>query len=346
MDPLGIGPNSVVLNYLKSFPEPNDLASSGGDGFNYEGYRFRGPVPTKNNWDIARGDYKLKSNGNHTLFWRGAVRNDVHSASPYLLGQTPLQSNVDYSKGFTAGYAATIRQNLLNNFRWGYTRQSIGVLGNNDTQPFVFFRGLNNNSTPANSSLAVTRSFNYQTPVHNFVDDLSWIKGRHTLHFGTNVRLIRNPRENFLSSFSGAVTNPSGLDTAGLANKSSPLDPGSNGFPAVASGLDKSYDYPTAALMGILGEIDATYNYDKQGNALPLNSPQKRRWGADEYEFYVQDVYKVKTSLTLSFGVRYSLFSPPWETTGTQVAPNIGLGDWFAQRAHNMLNGIGSNQDP
>jgi len=54
MDPLGIGPNSVVLNYLKSFPEPNDLSSSSGDGFNYVGYRFRGPVPTKNNWYIAR----------------------------------------------------------------------------------------------------------------------------------------------------------------------------------------------------------------------------------------------------------------------------------------------------
>ena len=346
MDPLGIGPNSVVLNYLKSFPEPNDLSSSSGDGFNYVGYRFRGPVPTKNNWYIARVDYKLTSNGNHTLFWRGAVRNDVHSTSPYLPGQAPLQSNVDYSKGFTAGYTATIRQNLLNNFRWGYTRQSIGVLGNNDTQPFIFFRGLNNNSTPANSSLAVTRSFSYQTPVNNFVDDLSWIKGRHTLQFGTNLRYIRNPRTNFLSSFSDAVTNPSAFDTAGFANKNSPLDPGSNGFPGVALGFDNSYDYPTATLMGVLGEIDATYNYDKHGNALPLNSPQTRHWAANEYEFYVQDVYKVKPNLTLTLGLRYSLFSPPWETNGTQVSPNIGLGDWFAKRGQDSLNGIGSNQDP
>jgi len=95
--------------------------------------------------------------------------------------------------------------------------------------------------------------------VNNFVDDLSWIKGRHTLQFGTNLRYIRNPRTNFLSSFSDAVTNPSALDTAGFANKNSPLDPGSNGFPGVALGFDNSYDYPTATLMGVLGEIDATY---------------------------------------------------------------------------------------
>jgi hypothetical protein len=344
MDPLGIGPNSVMLNYLNSFPEPNDLSL--GDNHNFVGFRFRGGIPTTNNWYIARVDYKLTSSGNHGLFWRGALRNDRHSVSPYLPGEPSLGTTVDFSKGFTVGYTGTIRQNLLNNFRYGYTRQSIGVLGNNDTDPFVFFRGLNDNSTPANSSLAVTRSFKYQTPVHNIVDDVSWIRGRHTFQFGTNIRFIRNPRENFLSSFSDACTNSSGLDTAGLANSPSPLDPANNGFPSVAEGFNNSYDYPTMALMGILSQLDGVYNYDKQGNLLPQNTAVKRHWGADEYEFYAQDVIKVKPSFTLTLGLRYSLFSPPWETTGTQVAPNIGLGDWFNQRGTDMISGIGSNQDP
>jgi len=344
MDPLHVGPNSVVQNYLQSFPEPNDLTL--GDGVNYVGYRFRGAIPTTNNWYIARADYKLTASGNHTLFWRGALRNDVHADSPYLLGQAPLQSDVNYSKGFTVGYTGSLRPNLLNNFRYGYTRQSIGVLGNNDTDPFVYFRGLNDNSTPANSSLAITRSFDYQTPVHNIVDDVSWIRGKHTWQFGTNIRFIRNPRTSLLSSFSRAVTNSSGLDTAGLANKNSPLNPSLNGFPAVSAGFANSYDYPTMTVMGIMSELDATYNYDKQGNALPLNSAVKRHWAADEYEFYAQDVYKVKPSLTLTLGLRYSLFSPPWETNGLEVSPNIGLGDWFNQRGQDMLQGVPSNQDP
>jgi hypothetical protein len=344
MDPLHIGPNSVVQNYFNTFPEANDLSL--GDNHNFVGYRFRGAIPTTNNWYIARLDYKLTSSGDHSLFWRGALRNDLHSVSPYFLGDPSLGTNVDFSKGFTVGYTATIHQNLLNNFRYGYTRQSIGVLGNNDTDPFVFFRGLNDNSTPANSSLAVTRSFKYQTPVHNIVDDISWIRGRHTFQFGTNIRFIRNPRENFLSSFSDAFTNSSGLDTAGLANSPSPLDPANNGFPAVDEGFNNSYDYPTMALMGILSQLDGVYNYDKQGNLLAANAPVKRHWAADEYEFYVQDVFKVKPSLTVTLGLRYSLFSPPWETTGTQVASDIGLGGWFNGRANNMVNGVGSNQDP
>jgi hypothetical protein len=344
MDPLGIGNNTVMLNYFNSFPHTNDV--SVGDGFNFVGYRFRGAVPTNNNWYIARLDYKLTSSGSHTLFWRGALRNDAHSNAPYLPGTASLQTNADYSKGFTVGYNAVLNSNLFNSFRWGYTRQSIGLKGNNDTQPFIFFRGLNDNSTAANSSLAVTRSSVYQTPVHNFVDDLSWTHGRHTFQFGTNIRFIRNPRENFLASFSDGFTNASGLDTAGIANKPSPLDPAHNGFPAVDAGFNNSYNYPLVAMMGIVTQLDAVYNYDKEGNALPINSAVKRRWGADEYEFYVQDTYKVKPNFTLTYGLRYSLFSPPWETNGTQVAPTLNLGDWFKLRANNMVQGIGSNQDP
>jgi carboxypeptidase family protein len=345
-DPLHIGPNQIVQNYFNSFPEPNDFTGQG-DGLNFVGYRFRGPTPTTNNWYIARLDYKLTSSGNHTIFWRGAMRNDNHGTAPYFVGDPALQTDLDYSKGFTVGYTGTFRQNLINNFRYGYTRQSFAINGNNNTDPFIFFRGLNDNSTPLNSSLAVTRNQDYQTPVNNFVDDLSWIKGRHTFQFGANVRVIRNPRESFLTTFSQGVTNSSGLDTAGLANKSgSPLNPFNNGFPKVARSFNNSYDYPTMALMGIVSELDATYNFDTKGNAAPLDAPVKRHWGANEYEMYFQDVYKWKPNFTLTLGLRYSLFSPPWETNGTQVGPTISLGQFFQTRGTNMENGIPSNEDP
>jgi hypothetical protein len=343
MDPLGIGVNSVVMNYFNTFPHSNDQTV--GDSLNFVGYRFRGAVPTNNDWYIARLDYKLTGSGNHTIFARGALRNDLHSGAPYLPGTAPLQSNVDYSKGITLGYTAILRSNLVNNFRWGYTRQSIGILGNNDSQPYIFFRGLNDNETAANSSLAVTRSRDYQTPVNNLVDDVSWSKGRHTFQFGTNIRFIRNPRQSYQNSFSSATTNSSGLDTAGVAGTSSPLDPANNGYPAIAGSFENSYSWPIVAMMGIVSEGDATYNYDKQGNPLPLNSAVQRRWGANEYEFYFQDSYKAKPNLTVTFGLRYSLFSPPWETNGTQVAPTFSLGDWFQTRANNAVQGIGSNQD-
>ncbi len=102
-------------------------------------------LPTNKNWYIARVDYKITQNGNHSLFWRGALSNAVNNDVPYLPGTTPLNALTDYSKGFVAGYTAVFSPTFINNFRWGYTRQSIGDVGNNDTQPFIYFRGLNDN---------------------------------------------------------------------------------------------------------------------------------------------------------------------------------------------------------
>jgi len=99
-------------------------------------------------------------------------------------------------------------------------------------------------------------------------------------------------------------------------------------------------------MMGIVSELDATFNFDKTGTALPQGAPLKRRFGADEYEFYAQDSYRVKPNLTINYGLRYSLFSPPWETNGVEVAPTVNLGDWFQQRADKMLMGGSSATDP
>jgi Carboxypeptidase regulatory-like domain len=344
MDPLGIGPNSIVMPYLQGFPHANDV--SAGDGVNYVGFRFKGPSPTNNNWYIARADYKLNASGTHTIFWRGALRNDTQSEVPYLPGTIPLRTTTNLSRGFTIGYTAALRPTLLNNFRYGYTRQSMGISGNNDTQPIIYFRGINDDSTANNSSLAIVRSRDYQTPVNNFVDDISWTKGKHSFQFGTNVRFIRNPRSSFINSFPDGVTNASALDAAALANSGTYLDPAINGFPAVDEGFDNSYDYPLMTMMGIVSELDASYNYTKTGAVLPEGAPVKRRWGADEYEFYAQDSFRMKPNLTITYGLRYSLFSPPWETSGTQVAPTLGLGDWFKLRGSNMFKGIGSEADP
>jgi Carboxypeptidase regulatory-like domain/TonB dependent receptor len=343
MDPLHVGNNSVVMSYFNSFPHANDFSQ--GDNFNFVGYRFRGPVPTDKNWYIARFDYKLNSSGTHSLFWRGALRNDKKSDVPYLPSTGPIQTLSDNSSGFTLGYTATLGPTLLNNFHWGYTRQSIGNPGNTDS-PVIFFRGLNDDSLPNNSTLANVYSRSYATPVHNFVDDVSWTKGTHSIQFGANVRFIRNPRTSFQNSFPSGVTNSSGLDTAGIANTSSPLDAGNNGFPAVNTDFNLNYNYPLMAMMGLVSQLNATYNFDKTGTAIPLGAPLKRRYGANEFEFYVQDSWRMRKDLTVNYGLRYSLLSPPWETSGTQVAPTISLGKWFQQRQANMRNGIGAEADP
>ena len=302
LDPLKLGPNPVVMDYFKGYPSPND--NSVGDGYNFSGYRFKAPIKVGKNFYIARVDYHISPD--HTLFWRGALQNVSNAGAPFLLGQVPMNTNVDYSKGFALGYTAVLSRSMVNNFRWGFTRQSSGNAGNSD-QPWIYF---------PNMDQGITRSRDFQMPVQNFVDDLSWSKGTHSLQFGVSIATLRNPRRSYISAFSSGSTNAA--YGSGFANNpGSPFDPPNGGYPAVDPAFNSSYDFPLMALLGMVTQVNAVYNYDKQGNLLPQGAPVVRRFGFSSYEFYAQDAWRMKPNLTVTYGLRYSLYSPPWETNGS-----------------------------
>src|SRR5581483_3849538 len=111
------------------------------------------------------------------------------------------------------------------------------------------------------------------------------------------------------------------------------------GFPAVAPGFDTSYDSAVLSLAGILPQVVAVYNQTKALSILPQGSYIPRHFRATEAEWYAQDSWRATSSLTLTFGARYMLLQPPYETTGTQVSPTFSLDDFFKKRGQAMLNG-------
>ena len=338
MDPLSIGPSQVALQYFNTYPLPND--TSVGDGLNFSGYRFPSPVYERDQWLVGRIDYRLTANGNHTLFWRGSGRDDITPGDEFLPGSGPETTQLDRSKGMVIGYTSLLRSNLVNNFRYGLTRQSIGNTGNSN-QPWIYIRNLDQ---------GVAYSSSFTLPVHNFVDDLSWTKGNHQLTFGTDIRIIRNASSNQNSSYSYAYANASWLNTAGFANTNSPFSPDLSGYPVVDSGFNNSYDFPLIGMLGMVTEVNAQYNYhlnsDGTGTQLNQGDPVVRHFASDEYDFYVGDSWKFRPNLTLNFGLRYELMSPVWETNGQEVAPTVSLQNWFAERYNDMQAGIPDNAIP
>ena len=336
MDPANAGPDAAAMAYFNSLPAPNSNVT--GDGFNYQGFVFASPTHQTQNVYIARADYNITENGNQRLSVMGALRDDASDAcggcQPYYPGQPPQGQTVYHNKGLVVGYSAVLRPSLISSFHYGFVRESFGTIGNSD-KPWIVF----------NFTQGPTRSRNFQRPMHNFSEDLSWVHGKHTLQFGGYVFLMRNPRFDFTSSFNSGSTNSSFTTTSGFADKNTPLNPANNGYPDVDPSFAVSYDYPITDLLGIVTQATTVFNYDRKLNLLPTNAPISRRYAQDSYEPYVQDVWKIKPSLTLTFGLRYSLFSPIWETNGLQVCPNPSLGNWFANRAAAGANGIPSSQD-
>ena len=338
LDPLGMGINPHVLDltnhtgyFDKTFCTGKFVTNdnSVGDGLNYAGFRFRAPVSLNNNAFIARLDYHLDSAGKHTLFWRGALQNIFNPQAPFLPGAPPEQTLTDHSKGFVVGYTALLSPTVVNTFHYGFTRQSTGIIGNSN-QPWDAFYGLDQ---------GFTYSHNAQTPLNNLLDDVSWTKGKHTLQFGANVGLARNPRVSYEHSFSLGKGATNWMSPTGFANTGGLLDPANGGFAEPAS--SPAYDYPILGLLGMVSDVVANYNYDKSGNVLAAGDPVKRRYGLNWYEFYGQDSWRIKPNLTVTYGLRWSLFPPPWEVNGFQSSPTVDLGRQFDQNVMNMQQGQG-----
>src|SRR5262252_6468441 len=337
MDPIHAGPDAAAMAYFQTLPAPNSNVT--GDGLNYQGFVFASPTKETQNVYIARADYNISQDGKQRLSVMGALRNDSSDAcggcQPYFPGQLPQGQTVYHNKGLVVGYSVVISPSLMSNFHYGFVRESFGTLGNSDL-PWVTF----------NFSQSITRTRNFQRPMHNFSEDLSWIHGQHTIQFGGYLLFMRNPRLDFTSSFDSGSTNSSFTTTSGFADKNSALNPASSGHPSVDPSFAVSYDYPITDLLGIVTEATTVFNYNRQLQLLPANSPLSRRYAQNSFEPYVQDVWKVRPNLTLTLGLRYSLFSPVWETNGLQVCPSPSLGQWFSVRAKNGASGIPSSQDP
>jgi Carboxypeptidase regulatory-like domain len=336
MDPAHAGPDLAALKYFQTLPLPNSNIT--GDGFNYQGFVFASPTHDTQNIYIARADYNITRDGGQRLYAVGTLRNDAGdtcgNCQPYFPGQPPQAETVNYSKGTIVGYTNIIRPSLISSFHYGFVRESVGTIGNSN-QPWVVF----------NFTQSITRTKNFQRPIHNVSEDMSWIHGNHTLQFGGYLLFMRNPRVDFSSSFDSGFTNSSFTTTSGFADKNSPLNPAQNGYPSVDPSFAVNYDYPITDLLGLVTSATTVFNYDRSLNLLPPNSAITRRYAQNSYEPYIQDVWKIKPNLTLTLGLRYSLFSPVWETNGLQVCPSPSLGKWFANRASAGANGIPSNQD-
>lgn len=169
--PWGPGVNPNVLASLAQLPTSNGF--SVGDGLNTGGYTFSSPSPTTLNTSILKLDWNASAA--HHIFVRGNLQKDVSNFAEQFPGQPASHLLEDNTKGIAAGDTWIIGTNLINDLRYGYTRQGFSDrgVGNNS---YVDFRFL---SAPTAENLTSIRN----VPVNSIVDNLSWTKG-HTYHSG------------------------------------------------------------------------------------------------------------------------------------------------------------------
>ncbi len=341
IDPLGTGLNTAYQKILNQYPVGNDPAFGQDGGLNFSGYRFNAPDHLNDMAWVAKVDYKLDDAGKHNLSLRGTLGdNTIDQILGEFPGQSPASIERDNNKGLSAHYTAILTPTIINSFTYGLTRLDENLSGVSGTG-FQF-------EPTALSPLQNwgARAKGRTNPLNNFLDDVTWTKGKHTITMGLNFRYNRNNTSSFINAF--PLYAYGATELIGLGED---IDTSVQGFlagklnnPNLQLANPTAVTNASATLLGILNDVFVTYQYDRNGKLLPQGTPQQRSFISHSYAGYIGDTYRISRELTLTLGLRYENFRPPYEANGLQVDTTVPLNQYFAQRNGLQSQGIPANQ--
>jgi len=335
-DPRGIGLNPVATQMWSQYmPEPNDMHY--GDRLNTFGYRGNLRYPLRDDFGVVRLDHDFgpkfrwftsyrmwrEDNPNtHQVDYGGLLTGDT-KGQPASASSMPNQPRM-----LVTGLNTTVSPSLTNDFHFSFNRnfwqwRRAGALPQISGIPGAMEFGesastalipMNIDTQNARARLWVAHDFDYR-------DTLSWIRGTHLFQFGGEAHHIWMHFDRYdnvvggltqlvyqLSNSSSVVMNPQYLPQPCAGALSS------NCLPDSQLSTWKSW---YGELLGIVGQESVVATRTGKDLTLnPLGTPLRSFDIDNNYSLYFSDSWKIRPSLTLSYGLNWSVQMPPYELNG------------------------------
>jgi len=193
-------------------------------------------------------------------------------------------------------------------------------------------------------------------------DDYSFTHGRHNIKLGANFAKIDTnvlgiPDDNGFYIYSTYLNRYSGLSADGLESL---FNEGANLCPQVdwIGNITGTQDGPfQGSCADVVSKRFTNLKYDASGNPLGLGQNELRIKGFDQF-YFAQDDWRVKSNLTLSYGIRYENFGQPInsvhdlnpvapvvQTDNKDFAPRLGFA-WSPANNWVIRGGYGISYNP
>ena len=316
-DPQHIGLDKTTAALISQAPLPNNFSNGDGinpvDGLNTAGYSFSAPQHERQHDETFKVDFVL--NSKNTFFFRGSwgsqdtTCDSANGGLEVFPGTGCIVNTIREPRGFAA------------NWRWNPAPAITNelVVGQNH-YTFTFAQPADlNKLTLLSTPVATTAIYDFANSrtitTWQAVDNLSWVRGAHTLKFGTNLRF---QREQDLRGSVGGYDSTTDVNFSTAVNT---VDPVAFNLPR---GLNTANDLPNfqSDVNFLLGRVgDVTRGFVAQGNQfVPGLLKFDARW--PEYDFYAQDTWKVTPRLTVDLGLRWEIKLTPRAPSNTLTHPN------------------------
>jgi hypothetical protein len=269
------------------------------------------------NW-TAKIDHKITDK--HQLSLR-YVYNDSVESNPFHSEIAPgidAIASPSYSEGLSASLTSTLRNSLVNDFKFGWNRVNASFVSNcsNELNPITGTDAFGNGrdfSVPDEgfgiapifvigcNGLFDSAGQGGHRGTTSLADSITWVRGNHTFKFGGDFRYVSSTGFNNFNSRDDLgfnVTTQTGVPA---------VNPTGNG------GLEKTVqDLSWMLVGGAITELQAQF-FNKTGTRVPTDG---KTFIQHEYDGFAQDSWKVRPNLTLNLGLRYQFDGVPFEANG------------------------------
>jgi len=329
-NPTGVGLDTLLMGYMTAMPLPNSFFS--GDGLNTAGYNFAAPQREKQYDMTVRFDYKLSDR--HQFYVRYAQGQqdtlcDSVNGGLQAFPDTPCKVDTERNpKNLAANWRFSVRPNVTNEFIFGINQFAF-KFGNpvqDNSYPFIF----NIVTDPFSNFSYNARSLK----TYQFVDNVTWISGDHTLKMGVNIRLGKQTDDR--SSVGGAGIEPSVNFSRSVNGNFTAFNLPVSGSTSIASTDRTRLENLINDMLGRVGQVSQAFVALPNGSAF---APANTRWSFihtyPEYDVYFQDTWKLRPNLTLDLGLRYEVKLSPGSEGIPVLRPGVQLN--FGSTATNAL---------
>jgi hypothetical protein len=344
---LGISPSVAALWSL--LPQGNDAGS--GDGLNTTGFRSTAVAPLENDYFVSRFDYALTPrwavNASATYARRLSTLGGANGLRQQLdirdgnravfTGDAPLRG-----QNATLGLNGSLTPNFNHSFKFGWTRDRqasdnispsvaanlLAIPGTDTPAGRVALNIGGGNldqllSEPIDVDSQRARTQSNDNESLQLIYDGALVKGNHTTQFGLNARRVstRHLRNDKVAGslaslvadvFRGSnilIPNTSRPPTCSTPNQTNCLRASDVG----------QWDALFAATTGMIDTISVLTVRDADLHTLPFGTPLSADTTHNAYDFYLQDTWQLRPTLSLSLGLSYGWQRPPVDESGRQT---------------------------
>ena len=347
-DPRGLGLSPTVLAMWKLMPGGNDSSVSGSDGVNTTGFTTSAGTPLTNDFYDLRLDQDLTTKWRANVSFRyfrqaqiSALQLNIIGGKPSTVRQLPVRQNM-----LVAGLDGQITSRLSASFRFGWVRERDATA---PERPNAVAAQENLPGT-SSSAGAIALDIGAGGGTHSLLDepidvgtqvarkqgnddrnfqwngDFVWNRGKHTWEFGTAIHYLPtlHLRDDKVIGALGALVAQLDADEGGGITSIPAADRPPTCAPATPTNCIRTtdslqWDRLYAGSLGLIDNISVLAVRDGSFNPLPFGSQLQSDTKLWAPEMYVQDVWHLKPSFTMTLGVSYGWQTAPVERLGRQT---------------------------